>query len=139
MKNKLNIPKEMLMNIDFINTVNGGMSASAVHLKENENDYEVHVKIPGIEVEDMQIEILKTPKGKSALKLFHLLPVFGTEKDEVHEWKSIRVINNFILPDGVAHEEISADYDRAGRELILRLPFGHDASGFRKTVDIGRI
>lgn len=129
----------MLMNIDFINTVSGGMSVPAIDLKELKHEYRVTVKTPGIEVEDLEVEIEKNSKGKNTIKLYHLIPIFADQNDEQHQWKSIRVINHFVLPDGVDTQEITANYDQQRRALVLHLPFGTDDHNFRKKVDIGKL
>lgn len=59
MESKLKIPQEMLMNIDFINTINGGMSEPAIQLEKGSDGFEVVVKVPGIEVEDLQLEVVR--------------------------------------------------------------------------------
>ena len=129
----------MLMNIDFINTVNGGMSEPAIQLEKSEDGFEVVVKVPGIEVEDLQLEVVKGKRNSTNLKLYHLLPIFSQEsQSEDEEWKTIRFINTFIIPDGVDVENISARYDDTLRHLVLHLPFGDEQGDFRRKVDISR-
>ncbi|WP_215237396.1 Hsp20/alpha crystallin family protein [Dyadobacter helix] len=139
MDSKLKIPQEMLMNIDFINTVNGGMSEPAIQLEKGEDGFEVVVKVPGIEVDDLQLEIVKGKQNSNHLKLFHLLPIFSQESlpgDE--QWRSVRFINTFVIPDGVDTESITARYDDMSRQLLLHLPFGDEKGLFRRKVEIHR-
>jgi HSP20 family molecular chaperone IbpA len=139
MESKLKIPQEMLMNIDFINTVNGGMSEPAIQLERGSDGFEVVVKVPGIEVEDLQLEIVKGKKNSSNLKLYHLLPIFSQETlPDEEQWKTIRFINTFVIPEGVDVENISARYDDSMRHLILHLPFGSEQGNYRRKVDINR-
>lgn len=139
MESKLKIPREMLMNIDFINTVNGGMSEPAIHLERGSDGFEVVVKVPGIEVEDLQLEVVRGKKNSTNLKLYHLLPIFSQESmTEDEQWKTIRFINTFVIPDGVDIENISARYDEEMRHLVLTLPFGNEQGDYRRKVDISR-
>lgn len=139
MESKLKIPREMLMNIDFINTVNGGMSEPAIKLDKGSDGFEVVVKIPGIEVEDLQLEVVKGKRNANNLKLFHLLPIFSQENlSDEEQWKTIRFINTFVIPDGVDIDNISAKYDDTLRQLVLFLPFGDEQGDYHRKVEIGR-
>jgi len=139
MESKLKIPREMLMNIDFINTVNGGMSEPAIQLEKGSDGFEVVVKVPGIDVEDLQLEVVKGKKNATNLKLYHLLPIFSQESQaDEEQWKTIRFINTFVIPDGVDIENISARYDDVMRHLVLRLPYGSEKGTYRRKVDISR-
>ncbi|SEI70305.1 hypothetical protein SAMN05216327_103338 [Dyadobacter sp. SG02] len=139
MESKLKIPREMLMNIDFINTVNGGMSEPSIKLDKGSDGFEVVVKIPGIEVEDLQLEVVKGKRNSNNLKLFHLLPIFSQENlPDDEQWKTIRFINTFVIPDGVDIDNISARYDDDRRQLVLFLPFGDEQGDYHRKVDIER-
>lgn len=129
----------MLMNIDFINTVNGGMSEPSIKLDKGSDGFEVVVKIPGIEVEDLQLEVVKGKRNSNNLKLFHLLPIFSQENlSDEEQWKTIRFINTFVIPDGVDIDNISARYDDDHRQLVLFLPFGDEQGDYHRKVDIER-
>lgn len=129
----------MLMNIDFINTVNGGMSEPSIKLDKGSDGFEVVVKIPGIEVEDLQLEVVKGKRNSNNLKLFHLLPIFSQENlPDEEQWKTIRFINTFVIPDGVDIDNISARYDDGRRQLVLFLPFGDEQGDYHRKVDIER-
>ena len=139
MESKLKIPREMLMNIDFINTVNGGRSEPSIKLDKGSDGFEVVVKIPGIEVEDLQLEVVMGKRNSNNLKLFHLLPIFSQENlPDEEQWKTIRFINTFVIPDGVDIDNISARYDDGRRQLVLFLPFGDEQGDYHRKVDIER-
>jgi HSP20 family molecular chaperone IbpA len=133
MEHKIKIPKEMLMHIDFNNTINGGLSEPVVHQKKEENGYEVVVKVPGIEVEDLQLEIAN---GK--MSLYHLLPIFSHEESNEEQWKTIRFISTMVIPNDVDQDNISARYDETRRRLVMNLPFNHQHDDSRRKVDIER-
>jgi HSP20 family molecular chaperone IbpA len=134
MESKIKIPREMLMHIDFSNTINGGLSEPIVHLEKGTDGYQVIVKSPGIESEDLQLEIVK-----DKMRLFHLLPIFSQEgSEEEEQWKTIRFISTLAIPDGVDADNITARYDIEKRHLVLFLPFNQQQNDFRRKVEIER-
>ena len=133
MESKIKIPNEMLMHIDFSNTINGGLSEPVVHLKKGTDGYQVTVKAPGIESEDLQLEIVK-----DKIRLFHLLPIFSQSEESEEQWKTMRFISTLTIPDGVDSDNITARYDAVKRHLVLFLPFNHQQDDFRRKVDIER-
>ena len=133
MKKKLNIPQEMLMSIDFMNTANGGMSQPILNIENRENGYEVTVKAPGIEPDELQVEILK-----DKLMIYHLLPIFGKTEGETSEMRSIRFISKMQIPADVDVEGISARYDEDQRYLKLDLPSDQTQQDFHRKVNIER-
>ncbi|GHB80895.1 Hsp20/alpha crystallin family protein [Persicitalea jodogahamensis] len=133
MKKKLNIPQEMLMSIDFMNTANGGMSQPILNIENRENGYEVTVKAPGIEPDELQVEILK-----DKLMIYHLLPIFGTSDGESSEMRSIRFISKMQIPADVDVESISARYDEDRRYLTLELPSDQTQQDFHRRINIER-
>lgn len=133
MESKIKIPREMLMHIDFSNTINGGLSEPIVNLEKGTDGYEVIVKAPGIESEDLQLEIVK-----DKMRLYHLLPIFHQERESEEQWKTMRFISTLAIPDGVDVDNITARYDSEKRHLVLFLPFNHQQDDFRRKVDIER-
>lgn len=133
MKKKLNIPQEMLMSIDFMNTANGGMSQPILNIENKGNGYEVVVKAPGVEPDDLQVEIMK-----DKLMIYHLLPVFGKVEGETSEIRSIRFISKMQIPADVDVENISAHYDDDQRYLKLELPTDQSQQDFHRKVQIER-
>jgi HSP20 family molecular chaperone IbpA len=133
MKTKLNIPQEVLMNTDFMNTVNGGMSEPVMKIENREDGYELMIKAPGIGPEELQVEIVK-----DRLMVYHLLPIFARVKGEESEVRSIRFLSRMVIPSDVDLESISARYDEDRRHLILHLPFNHLHQDFHRKVDIER-
>jgi HSP20 family molecular chaperone IbpA len=133
MEHKIKIPKEMLMHIDFNNTINGGLTEPMVRQKREESGYEVVVKVPGVEADDLQLEIVN---GK--MSLYHLVPIFSQSDSDEEQWKTIRFISTMVIPNDVDQDNISARYDDAKRQLIMNLPFNHQQDDSRRKVDIER-
>jgi HSP20 family molecular chaperone IbpA len=133
MGHKIKIPKEMLMHIDFNNTIHGGFSEPIVNQTKEAHGYEVVVKVPGIEADDLQLEIVN---GK--MSLYHLLPIFLHEESLEEQWKTIRFISTIMIPSDVNQDNISARYDDDKRQLVMSLPFNHQQDDFRRKVEIER-
>ena len=123
----------MLMSIDFMNTANGGMSQPILNIENTENGYEVTVKAPGIDPDELQVEILK-----DKLMIYHLLPIFGKTEGETSEMRSIRFISKMQIPADVDVENISARYDEDSRHLSLDLPSDQTHQDFHRKVNIQR-
>lgn len=139
MTSKLKIPQEMLMNIDFINTVNGGMSEPAIQLEKGEEGFDVFLRVPGIDVEDLELEVVEGKQGKKFLKLFHFLPIFSQESiPDNEQWRSIRFINTIVIPEGVDTETITARYDEPLKQVILHLPYKNEQGDYRRKVNINK-
>ena len=68
-----------------------------------------------------------------------MLPIFSQENlPDEEQWKTIRFINTFVIPDGVDIDNISARYDDGRRQLVLFLPFGDEQGDYHRKVDIER-
>ncbi len=133
MKTKLNLPEEMLMSIDYMNTTNGGMSEPNLNIENKEGGYEVTVKAPGIAPDDLQVEVMK-----DKLMVYHLLPIFTKAEGDESEIRSIRFLAKMKIPADVDLESISARYDEDRHCLRLHLPADEGQSGFRRRVEIER-
>jgi HSP20 family molecular chaperone IbpA len=133
MKKKLSIPKEILMNVDFLNTIHGGMSEPSVEINSREDSYEVTVKAPGIGPDDLEIEI-----RKDKLLIYHLLPLFAKTVDENEkDLHSIRFISKMVIPSDVDIDGITARYDESNKSLMLYLPY-NDVHDILRKVEIER-
>lgn len=133
MKNSIHIPEEVLMNIDFINTVNGGMSASEINLARNKTDLTVKIKTPGIHPDDLNIEIVK-----NRLTISHLIPIFGNN-DEENGQAALHYLSTMLIPAEVNTESIVAWYDEDSSRLLIRFPFNGEGSAQNRRVDIERL
>ncbi len=56
MKTELSIPKELLANIDFMNTVNGGMAFPTIKAWQETDGYRLNIKAPGFDIDKIKIE-----------------------------------------------------------------------------------
>lgn len=131
MKSKIKIPAEVLMNIDFFNTVNGGMSEPSVKIENVNDGYQVSLKTPGIATDDLQVEVID-----NRLVVYHLIPIYRNRPDEETEMKSIRLLNNHTIPNHVDIESVSAEYDDNKKAIKIFFPNKPEHNNLRRVVDI---
>jgi HSP20 family protein len=127
MKPNISIPKEILANIDLANTLNGGRTESTVSVNRGEAGYEVFVKMPGVEPDELQVDI-----EDGQLWLYTLYPVLREDAAEEESFLPFTV-GNLEIPVDVDVEHISARY-RDGRWRVF-LPF-HTDGGYHRHVDL---
>ena len=57
MRTTLNLPEELMRSIDMMNTLNGGTSEPFTQLRKFQTYHEITVRVPGMNAEDIKIEI----------------------------------------------------------------------------------
>lgn len=113
MKRNVNIPQKVLENIDFINTVNGGMTVSEIDLQRNQSNLTVKIRTSGISTHDLNVEIVK-----NCLTVSHLIPIFGDkEKTATH------FLSTMQIPMDVNTNRIMACYEDGNGQLLIQFPF----------------
>jgi len=132
MKSKIQIPQDILVSIDFANTVHGGMSETTLNVQRNSAGYEITVRAPGLQATDFEVDVLN-----GRLLVYQLLPVFGSLTDLTAEpRKSMRVLGNFYLPNDADLAQISARYDQESRQLRVLMPFNNNVKDTRWHIDV---
>ncbi len=97
MKTELSIPKELLANIDFMNTINGGMSFVTINAKQQEDGYRLNLKAPGFDTDKIKIET-----KDNRFTMSYPIPVLSGEAEMPYFFV------NFPLDPKVDVQEISA-------------------------------
>ncbi|OZI08295.1 hypothetical protein BWI93_09820 [Siphonobacter sp. BAB-5385] len=128
MKPQISVPKEILANIDFANTLNGGRTESLVWVNRGEAGYEVFVKMPGVDPDDLQVDI-----ENGHLWLYTLHPVLKVNEEEEVESFLPYTVGDLLIPSDVDVEHISARY-RNGRWRVF-LPFSEN-EGLQRHIDL---
>jgi HSP20 family molecular chaperone IbpA len=72
MKNNLNIPQELLLTTDFLNTTGGGMSMSQLTVSRNEGGYQVEARVPGVSADNLKVDVLQ-----QRLLIYHMIQGAG--------------------------------------------------------------
>ena len=123
MKLDISIPKELLAQIDFTNTVNGGMIETNVQAWREESGYKLILKAPGVDIEKIQIQA-----ANQRFMVYYMMNVLEGEAEVPY------FLVNLPLSPEIDVERISAKFED-GR-LFIRAPFNDWAKGESRHIDI---
>lgn len=126
---KIVIPRDILANIDFNNTLNGGRVEPNIQVNQTENAYEVFVKVAGLEADHLKVDI-----ENNRLLLYALQPVLKTAEQEVPVNYVQQTIGQLMLPNFVDVENISARYHNHQWKIVM--PFDDNRKGFKRNVEV---
>ena len=129
MEKKIVIPREILANIDFSNTLNGGRVEPKIEVSQTPDSYEIFVKMAGLEANHLKLNI-----EDNRLWLYALQPVLKTAEQEVHENFVPQTIGQLMLPNFVDVENISARYHNHQWKIVM--PFDDSKKGFKKDIEV---
>jgi HSP20 family molecular chaperone IbpA len=116
---------DLITSIDVLNTVNGGVSEPRLNLMHYEDYREVRLKIPGIAVEDIHIEV-----HNNTLAIFYLININSADK----LIQLPRFVYNKNVPYYIDIKKIKARVEND--ELVVNLPFNRLANGYHKEIKI---
>jgi HSP20 family protein len=125
MKVDISIPKELLAQIDFANTVNGGMIETTMNAWREEDGYKLILKAPSIDIEKIEIQA-----ANQRFMVYYMMPVMEGAEEIPY------FLVNLPLSPEVDVERISAKFED-GR-LFIRAPFNDWAKGESRHIDIDR-
>lgn len=131
MKTKLNIPEEVFMNGDLMNTLNGGVAEPSIRFATKLDHDEISLKVPGVEMDDIELEI-----AGGNLLVYHFVSIFKPDERVEGVQKAIRLIAQFPIPNYVIQESIEAVYNDESRVLSLILPKDAGKQNLSKKVQI---
>lgn len=129
MEKKIVIPREILANIDFNNTLNGGRTEPKFEVSQTDNSYEILVKVAGLEADHLRMDI-----DENRLWLYALQPVLKTAEQEIAENYVPQTIGQVMLPNFVDVENISARYYNHQWKIVM--PFDDSRKGFKKQIEV---
>jgi HSP20 family molecular chaperone IbpA len=122
----IEIPRELLMQADFLNTVGGGVSMPLVEASRTEEGYIARIAAPGVSVENMKVDLVN-----SRLVVYYKVPLSESFGEE-HVFPYFLV--NFPIASDVDYHNITARYE--DRRLIVFGPFNDLAKGLQRNIDI---
>jgi HSP20 family protein len=123
MNTKIEIPKELLAEIDFKNTVSGGMTESEVKAWASKEGYKMMVHARGVNQDEIKIEI-----RDKRFMVFYMLDVL--EKTEQMPYFLV----NIPLSPEVDINNITARYEDNGR-IYIKAPFNDWAKGQHREIE----
>jgi HSP20 family protein len=123
MTTKIEISKELLAQIDFANTVNGGIAQFTTQAWKEEKGYRLTVDAPSINPENIHIEA-----ANQRFMVYYFLPVLGGD-----QMLPYFLVNLPLAPE-VDVERISARF--ADGKIYIRAPFNDWAKGERREIDM---
>ncbi len=126
MKSKIVIPKEILATIDFNNSIFGGSVEPDIKINEGVSAFELEIRVPSLSADSLKVDIVE-----NRLWLYSMQAVLSNTDNFGFMPKTI---TNFILPDNIDRENISAKYESNGWKIVL--PIDSEKKGFRKQIDI---
>lgn len=125
MKLDISIPKELLAQIDFANTVNGGMAETKAQAWREQEGYKLVLKAPSVDIEKIQIQT-----ANQRFMVYYMMDVL-----EGQEQMPYFLINLPLSPE-VDVERISAKFENG--HIYIRAPFNDWAKGESRHIDIDK-
>ena len=124
MNTKIEIPKELLAEIDFRNTISGGMTDNTVKAWAAKEGYKMAIQAPSIHQDDIRIEI-----RDKRFMIYYMLDVLeGTAQMPYY------LVNMPLSPD-VDINNITARYEDNGR-IYITAPFNDWAKGEPRSIEL---
>jgi HSP20 family protein len=124
MNTNIEIPKDLLAEIDFHNTVSGGMTDNSVKAWAAKEGYKMAIHAPGVHQDDIKIEI-----RDKRFMVFYMLDVL--EKTEQMPYFLV----NLPLSPEVDINNITARYEDNGR-IFITAPFNDWAKGQQRSIEL---
>ena len=117
--------KDLLTSVDVLNSLHGGVSEPFLSVKENAEGREMRVRVPGVDKEALQVEIIN-----NQLSVFYFIPILSSEKLV----QMPQVVYNQPIPYFVEVSKIRATYTE--NELVVDLPFNELSNGYNRKIKI---
>lgn len=111
-------------NTDWMPSFNINTTAPAVNVKETDKDYTMEIAVPGLKKEFVRVEVNKDGELSVAIenKMEHKEEDGKDEKKEHYLRREFSYSNyqqNYVLPDDVDRDKISAKVDNGILEITL--------------------
>jgi hypothetical protein len=123
MKTEISIPKDLLAQIDFANTISGGMVENKAQAWRDEKGYRLVLDAPSVEADKIQVQV-----ANQRFMIYYFLPVLeGTEALPYF------LVNLPMSPE-VDIERLTVKYEN-GR-VYVKAPFNDWALGNSRFIDM---
>lgn len=119
MENRLDI----LTSVDVLNTLHGGTVEPQVLLSEREDARELHIRVPSIDPESIEVEI-----NNNLLFVYYAVNLNSAGKNIRLPYTIYNKALPYFIDIGKIHSSIE------GNKLIITLPFNRLANGYHKKI-----
>ncbi|MEA5260533.1 Hsp20/alpha crystallin family protein [Arcicella aquatica] len=126
---KIEIPKNILADIDFSNTLNGGRVEPNIEVNLTEEAFEVFVKVAGLSADHLQMDV-----ENNILWLYALQPVLKKAKEEEAQDFVPQTIGHIVLPNFIDLDNIVARYYNNQWKIVM--PIDEHRKGFKKRIEV---
>lgn len=126
MKVDRNLVRNLARTADILNTINGGMTQTTIKIHSGENGWQIKVKIPGVDLENLRLEVLDN----------HLYIHQMMEIDQNSPEKAPYVISMIPLVRQINIDAISATFEDGW--TLVELPFDEMVDGHERQIKIER-
>lgn len=116
--------KNLAQTADIVNTINGGMSQASMMLEKSEHEWTVKVKVPGVDADDMRIEV-----KDDQMYIFQILGDNNASK-----LKLPYLLTTFKISSRINYDEILAEYENG--EIYIHLPIDEMGDNYEREIEI---
>lgn len=120
--------RKLLKTADIANTLNGGISEARVKLFKKSDHYLLKARIPGVNIEELKVEIID-----KSLFIYHNLSFHGVNDSLL---KVPHVVTTVPISPEIDFRKISATVE--GGILHVVMPFNELKTGYHKNIQIER-
>lgn len=115
--------KNLAQTADIVNTINGGMSQASFKLLKQENEWMVKVEVPGVDADNMRIEVRDD-------QMF-IFQIIGDEHAAV---QIPYLVTTFKISSKVNYDDILAEYENG--EIFIHLPIDETGENYQREIEI---
>lgn len=116
---------DMITSVDVLNTLHGGVSEPNVEFRQHDDRNEIHVYVPGINKENILIEI-----DKNVLTIFYSISI----RSGSLIIPMPRIVYSKNIPYFINITKISAQTEGDG--LVVTMPFNRLANGYYRNIKL---
>jgi len=119
---------QLLLSVDALNTIHGGVSEAFFSMIKGEGEYLIKVRIPGVQPENVKIEV-----ENNELSIFYY---HSFDHGFAHGITRLPyIVKKVTIPFDVDISLIEAQNE--DETYIIHLPFNDLAGGYKREIDLG--
>ena len=115
--------RNLITSVDVMNTLNGGRTESVVKLAQFTNSREVRVRVPGIDPENIEVEI-----SDNRVVIFYMMNIESAGKEVAIPYSVYNKQQPYFIDVSKIVAQVEED------ELVVTLPYNQLANGYHRRV-----